>query len=186
MNTFPNVQHSVKLWTEEAPIIQDLVIHINLIETCMQTCFGWMALNATVIGRFYNFNIIFPVMICLLQCMRKILDNGKGEVRLSPELKGLVWCSTVLTREMSPGRSHVTRGRPAHSTILQPNVLHPAGQQINISKGIRVKAMCGQRRRCGPGYRGTGAWIHTRALTSQCVRLDRPYLLQDSVNSQDC
>lgn len=151
----------------------------------MQTCFGWMALNAATTGRSYNFISIFPVTICLLQCMRKILDNGMGEVSLRPELKGLVSCSTVSTREMNPGKSCVTRGSPASSAILQLNALRAAGQQINIGKGTGVKAMHGQCRRCGPGYQGTEAQIHTRASTSRCVRLGRSYLLQDSVSSQD-
>lgn len=125
-------------------------------------------------------------MICVIQCMRKILDNGKGEVRLKPELKGLVSCSTVLTREMSPGRSRVTGGSPSCSAVLQLNALHVVGQQINSGKGTRVKAMHGQCRRCGPGCQETGAWINTQASTSLCVRLDRLYLLQDGVSSQDC
>lgn len=78
--------------------------------------------------------------------MRKVLDNGKGEVRLRPELKGLVSCSILLTREMSP-ESHVTTGSPACSAILLLNALCAAGQQINIGKGARVKAMHGQCRR---------------------------------------
>lgn len=138
-----------------------------------------MALNAATTGRSYNFISIFPVTICLLQCMRKILDNGKEEVSLRPELKGLVSCSTVSTREMNPGKSCVTRGSPASSAILQLNALRAAGQQINIGKGTGVKAMHGQCRRCGPGYQGT------EASTSRCVRLGRSYLLQDSVSSQD-
>lgn len=117
-------------------------------------------------------------MICPIQCVRKALDNGKGEVRLRPELKGLVLCSTVLTREISPGRSPVlTRGSPACSySVLQLNALRAAGQQINTGKGTRGKAMHGQCR-CGPGNQGTGAQIHTQIST-------RLYLLQDSVSSQ--
>lgn len=111
-----------------------------------------MALNAPLIGRFYNFISVFPIKICLIQCVRKVLDNGKEKLRLRLELKGLVSCNTLLTREMSPGRSQVTRGSPACSAILQLNALHAAGQQINIGKGTRVKATCGQCRRCGPGY----------------------------------
>lgn len=102
-----------------------------------------MALNAALIVRFYNFLRIFPVMICLIQGVRKVLDNRKGEVRSRPELRGLVSCSTLLTREMSPGRSHVTRGSPACSDILQLNALCTSGQQIKIGKGTRVKAMHG-------------------------------------------
>lgn len=120
---------------------------MNLIETCMQMCFGWMALNVALIVRFYNFLSIFHVTICLIRWVRKVLDNGKGEVRLRPELKGLVSCSILLTREMSPGRSHVTTGSPACSAILLLNALCAAGQQINIGKGARVKAMHGQCRR---------------------------------------
>lgn len=118
---------------------------INLIEMCMQTCFGWMAVNAAFIGRFYSFVSIFPVTICPIQCMRKILGNGKGEVRLRPELKGLVSCSTVLTREMSPARSCVTGGSPAcNYSVLKLNALRAAGQQIIIGKGTRVKAIHSQ------------------------------------------
>lgn len=144
-----------------------------------------MAVNAAFIGRFYSFVSVFPVTICPFQCVRKILGSGKGEVRLRPELKGLVSWSTVLTREMSPARSCVTGGSPAcNYSILKLNALRAAGQQIIIGKGTRVKAIHSQCRRCGPGCQGTGAWIHTQTSTFQCVRLDRLYLLQESVSSQ--
>lgn len=115
VNAFPNLQHSnFEQKIHQLYKIWKFIVMSALTETCMQTCFAWMVVIATMIGLFSSFISKFPFKIHLLQSMREILDDKNRNVRLRAKLK---WhrSSTVLTKEMSPGRSPPTWGNPTHS-----------------------------------------------------------------------
>lgn len=76
-----------------------------------------MVVIASVIDLFSSFISKFPFKIHLLQSMREILVDKNRNVRLRAKLKGHK-SNTVLTKEMSHGRSPLTWRNPTQSPTL--------------------------------------------------------------------